>query len=133
MKRVVLTTATLALLAAMPAMAQDMSGPGRHGLQKHHQRHDSDHRGMRHGFESMDTDGDGVVSEQEYRAAHRDKAHQKRSFQDMDNDGDSVLTREEYMELYGKDVELGPTRESGTTGGVAPIEEPAIPEDEAPR
>ena len=50
-------------------------------------------------FDVVDTDGDGVISREEYAAAFGDKSDSP-SFESVDTDGDGSITRDEYAAAF---------------------------------
>lgn len=72
----------LCVLASVPALAADTNGGGMNGR----------HRGEF--FKMMDTNGDGVISKDEYMAAAEAR------FKKLDANGDGKLTKKEMMEAY---------------------------------
>ena len=68
---------SLGLFAAAPAIAKG----GGHGARM---------------FERHDTDGDGKISQEEFRAAHEER------FKKMDLDGDGYITKEEARQAWEK-------------------------------
>ncbi len=142
MRQHVWTAGLLALLVAVPAMAQRTTyedpQQGSHGSHEGHV--------MDRAFGEVDRDGDGVISRDELREAYGEGSSE-RTFSEMDRDGDGVLSEQEYMlpgntgdvvspgenpyeslnpgesgvEPLPRANEYGITREQGTTGGISPI------------
>lgn len=79
MKKILMLTAAVFALQAVPALAQD--APSKEA------------RGDRM-FEKLDTDGDGKISEAEHLA------HAKERFKAMDANGDGFVTKEEGKAHY---------------------------------
>lgn len=82
MKNKMLLLASAAVLMSFPAFAEDMSGKG-------------DDKGMHKGFkfEAMDTNGDGLVSKDEFMAEHMKR------FEAMDSNHDGGVSKDE-IEAY---------------------------------
>ncbi|MEG6551465.1 EF-hand domain-containing protein [Desulfocurvibacter africanus] len=144
MKYRILIAGLLALLVAMPAMAQQTTyqdpQQGSHGSHEGHV--------MDRAFGDVDRDGDNAISQDELRESYGEGSSD-RAFSEMDRDADGVLSEQEYM-LPGNTGEVvspgenpyeplnpgesgvkplpqadeyGITREQGTTGGVSPIDD----------
>lgn len=136
MKRLALTACILTLLAAAPAMAQmPQAGQGADSYQAPAATEGgrTGQMTMEQGFQDVDRDRDGLVSESEMRESQGDEAFQERSFRELDQDGDGMLSQEEYGQprmsggvgergAAGGADEYGITRQQGVTGGVSPID-----------
>lgn len=78
MKKLLMLTAAVFALQALPALAED-------GAKDGHKRGDF--------FEKVDTNKDGQISKDEFMAADKDRAENK--FKEMDANGDGNVTKEE--------------------------------------
>ncbi|EMG37281.1 EF-hand domain pair [Desulfocurvibacter africanus PCS] len=144
MKYRILIAGLLALLVAMPAMAQQTT------YQDPQQGSPGSHEGhvMDRAFGDVDRNGDGVISQDELREVYGEGSSE-RAFSEMDRDADGVLSEQEYMlpgntgdvvspgenpyeplnpgesgvEPLPQADEYGITREQGTTGGVSPMDD----------
>lgn len=132
--RMLVTMGLLLLLAAVSALAQ-AGGTGQTGQTAEYKD-----------FGQVDRDGDNLVTESEIREALGEQGYSQSNFAAHDEDGDQALNEPEYEQFMGAgeagamgdpqvfggeqrqgevqgQQEYGITREQGTTGGVAPIEE----------
>jgi hypothetical protein len=144
MKYRILIAGLLALLVAMPAMAQQTT------YQDPQQGSPGSHEGhvMDRAFGDVDRNGDGVISQDELREVYGEGSSE-RAFSEMDRDADGVLSEQEYMlpgntgevvspgenpyeplnpgesgvEPLPQADEYGITRKQGTTGGVSPMDD----------
>lgn len=83
MKKQTLIALSLAALIATPALAE-------HGKDGH------PHRGPGHMFEKADTNKDGVVTKEEFRA------QSDKFFAKLDTNGDGKITKQEQEEAHAK-------------------------------
>ncbi len=105
MQRIALIAGLLALLAAVPAMAQVGSDWGSGGFKDYNveESQQSGQMSMDRSFEEVDRDADGMVTESELQEAYGDQITQERSFGEMDQNADGGLDQQEYqMESGGQ-------------------------------
>ncbi len=86
MKKLMLLSAAVLALQAIPAMAEEGADPGPKGKHGGHERF----------FEKQDTDKDGAITEAEFLA------HSKEKFAKMDTNSDGKVTKEEAKENHEK-------------------------------
>ncbi|MEM6812093.1 MAG: EF-hand domain-containing protein [Pseudomonadota bacterium] len=88
MKKILMLTAAGFMIQAAPVLAED------HGDHKAHGKKDK----MQAVFQETDTNGDGMISRDEYLSHVQKKASEK--FAEKDTDGDGNITMEESKSHY---------------------------------
>ncbi|EMG37282.1 hypothetical protein PCS_02120 [Desulfocurvibacter africanus PCS] len=111
MQRIALIASLLALLMAVPAMAQTGKDWGSGGFEGYGTKESGEaaQMAMDRGFEEVDQDADGMVTESELQESYGDQITQERSFSEMDQNADGGLSQEEYQMATGG--------EAGSEGG----------------
>ncbi|MEG6551464.1 EF-hand domain-containing protein [Desulfocurvibacter africanus] len=109
MQRIALIASLLALLVAVPAMAQVGKDWGSGGFESYGSKEggESGQMAMDRGFEEVDQDADGMVTESELQESYGDQITQERSFSEMDQNADGGLSQEEYQMAGGQEGSEG--------------------------
>lgn len=104
MQRIALIAGLLALFLSVPAMAQVGKDWGSGGFEGYGTKEsgESGQMVMDRGFEEVDQDADGAVTESELQEAYGDQITQERSFSEMDQNADGGLNQEEYEMAGGQ-------------------------------
>ncbi|MEG6551285.1 EF-hand domain-containing protein [Desulfocurvibacter africanus] len=109
MKQIALIIGMLALFPITPAAAQVGSDWGSGGFEAYGTQ-EQDKSGeasgvvMEQDFETVDLNGDNMVTERELQQTYGAQVTQERSFAKMDRDSDGALSRYEYQREQGPGV-----------------------------